>query len=272
MVNRIWYHHFGRGLVKELNNFGVQSESPSHPQLLDWLAVEFIRRDWSVKQIHRLILNSRTYQQSSRVTARQYELDPENRLWSRMEIRRMDAEALRDSLLMVAGYLDDRPGGIPDTVSVDRDGLVSVHPNEDGGWRRSVYLQYRRTEIPTIMDTFDYPQMGPNCVARNVSTISPQSLMLMNNAHVRELAVGLADRVKQFTAPLQTSQWGTEIRRAQIETVYQLALCRVPNEEEFQLGRKALQELQAAWKGSADHALITYCHTILNSASFLYVD
>ena len=145
--------------------------------------------------MHRLILNSRTYRQSSRITDQRRELDPQNRLLSRMPLRRLDAEALRDSLLFVSGKLDDRPGGLPDTVSVNRDGQVSVNPTDGGGWRRSVYLQYRRTEIPTMMDTFDYPQMGPNCVARNVSIVSPQSLMLMNNGHIHELAKAFAARV-----------------------------------------------------------------------------
>lgn len=270
MVNRIWYHHFGRGLVKELNNFGVQADPPSHPELLDWLATEFIRRGWSIKQIHRLVLNSRTYRQSSRVTDRQHQIDPENRLLSRMQMRRLDAEALRDSLLMVSGKLDKTAGGIPDTVSVNRDGLVSVNPTDSGGWRRSVYIQYRRTEIPTMMDTFDYPNMGPNCVMRNVSTISPQPLMLMNNAHVRELASGLADRVKQVVA--QQSSKEPESRRAKIESVYRLALCRSPNHQEIRIGLQALKELETAWQGSPDDAFDTYCHTILNSAAFLYVD
>ncbi len=154
----------------------MKGERPSHPELLDWLAVEFVDRGWSIKQMHRLIMNSRTYRQSSRITDQRRQLDPQNRLLSQMPLRRLDAEALRDSLLFVSGKLDDSPGGLPDAVSVNRDGLVSVNPTDGGGWRRSVYLQYRRTEIPTMMDTFDYPQMGPNCVARNVSTVSPQSL------------------------------------------------------------------------------------------------
>src|SRR5690606_4720557 len=118
-----------------------------------------------------------------------------NRWLSRMPLTRMDAEALRDSLLAVSGRLDATPGGPPDPVSVDRDGLVSVYPTAGGGYRRSIYLQYRRTEIPTMMDTFDYPEMGPNCLSRNVSTVSPQSLMLMNNKHVREMAAAFAKRV-----------------------------------------------------------------------------
>ena len=122
--------------------------------------------------MHRLIMNSRTYRQSSQITEQKRALDPQNRLLSRMPLRRLDAEAIRDSLLFVADQLDHRMGGLPDPVAVSRDGLVSAKPTEGGGWRRSVYLQYRRTEIPSMMDTFDYPQMGPNCVSRNVSSRS----------------------------------------------------------------------------------------------------
>src|SRR5690606_8445509 len=114
-----------------------------------------------------------------------------------------------------SGQLDTTAGGPPDPVSVDRDGLVSVDGSTEGGWRRSVYLQYRRTEIPTMMDTFDYPEMGPNCIARNTSTVTPQALLLMNNAHVRDLAAALAERVRQFA--------GEEADPAEIvQTVYRL--------------------------------------------------
>ncbi len=264
MVNRIWYHHFGSGLVRTLENFGVQGDTPSHPELLDWLAVEFTKRDWSIKDMHRLIMNSRTYRQSSRVTDSHLEKDPQNRLVSRMPLRRMNAEALRDSLLFVSGQLEDSAGGPPDPVTVDRNGLVSVIPTTDGGWRRSVYLQYRRTEIPTMMDTFDYPEMGPNCVSRSISTVSPQSLLLMNNLHVRELAAAFADRVESIAGP--------DSARDQVEAVYQLALSRYPSSEEMQIGVDALRELEAAWNGSGDGPLVSYCHTILNSAAFLYID
>lgn len=270
MVNRIWHHHFGRGLVPELNNFGVKSAPPSHPELLDWLATEFVQHGWSVKAMHRRILHSRTYRQSSRVSDKQYQKDPQNQWLSRMQIRRLDAEALRDSLLFIADKLDERPGGIPDTVTVNRDGLVSVNPTEGNGWRRSVYLQFRRTEIPTMMDTFDYPNMGPNCDVRNVSTISPQSLLLMNNAHVRKLSQAFADRVTRF-ANQQSSQTQEPVV-AKINGAYLLALCRAPSDQELQVGIRALKDLQSAWQGSPDRALETYCHTMLNSAAFLYVD
>lgn len=267
MVNRIWYHHFGSGLVKDLENFGVKGARPTHPELLDWLAIEFVQRGWSIKEMHRQIMNSRTYRQSSRVTPEKYQVDPQNRLLSRMNLRRLDAEALRDSLLFVAEKLDTTPGGLPDTVSVDRDGLVSINPTNGGGLRRSVYQQFRRTEIPTMMDTFDYPQMGPNCLTRNVSTVSPQALMLMNNGRVRELAAAFANRVASTV-----DSHGSQRYEDWIIMIYEVALCRSPSPQERTLGIATLHQLQSDWQGDDRQALETYCHTILNSASFLFVD
>jgi hypothetical protein len=266
-VNHIWYHHFGAGLVKTLDNFGVKGDRPSHPELLDWLAVQFVERGWSIKQMHRLMMNSRTYRQSNRITDQRRKLDPQNRLLSRMPLRRMNAEALRDSLLFVSGKLTDTPGGPPDGISVDRDGLVSANVTAEGGWRRSIYLKYRRTEIPTMLHTFDYPEMGPNCVARSVSIVSPQSLMLMNNGHVRELAAAFAGRVEGLLDIRDRNDRGVMVDR-----VYQIALSRSPSEKERRLGIATLKELEATWSGDRRRALETYCHTILNSAAFVYVD
>lgn len=266
MVNRIWHHHFGTGIVKTLENFGVKGEKPSHPELLDFLAVEFINRGWSIKDMHRLMMNSRTYRQSSRVSEAHLRLDPQNRLYSRMPLQRMNAEAIRDSLLFVSGRLDLAPFGPPDLVTVDRDGMVTENATAKGNYRRSIYLQYRRTEIPTMMDTFDYPEMGPNCIARSVSIVSPQSLMLLNNQHVRDLAASFADRVETLT---QTEK---DDLAPWVETVYELALSRPPSAQERQLGIETLTELTALWEGDSRLALETYCHTILNSAAFLYVD
>ena len=259
MVNRIWNHHFGAGIVRSLENFGVQGERPTHPELLDWLAVEFVERDWSVKEMHRLMMNSRAYRQSSRVTDELAKADPANKLFSRMPLRRMNAEALRDSLLLVSGKLDDSPGGPPDPVTVDRDGLVSVDPTPAGGWRRSLYAQYRRTEIPTMMETFDYPEMGPNCYQRSVSIVSPQSLMLTNNARVRELSAALADRVEDLAVGEGESAPGAA---AKVNKLYEIALSRPPTKDEEELGIEALREIP----------LEAYCHAVLNSAAFIYID
>jgi hypothetical protein len=214
--------------------------------------------------MHRLMMNSQAYRQTSRITDDRQRLDPQNRLLSRMTLRRMNAEALRDSLLFVSGRLDDTPGGPPDPVSVDLDGLVSVIPTPDDRWRRSIYLQYRRTEIPSMMDTFDYPEMGPNCLSRNASTVSPQPLMLMNNEHVRELASSFASRVLKDA---DGDSWD-----ARIDLAYHLALSRSPSEAERRLGVETLQELVAQWQGQPRKAFESYCHTLLNSAAFLYVD
>ncbi|MEX2581057.1 MAG: PSD1 and planctomycete cytochrome C domain-containing protein [Verrucomicrobiales bacterium] len=269
MVNRMWHHHFGAGIVRTLENMGVQGAPPTHPELLDWLAVEFVDRGWSVKEMHRLMMNSRAYRQSSRISEDRLAADPENHLLSRMPLRRMDAEALRDSLIFVAGKLDDTPGGPPDPVSVDRDGLVSVDPTVNGGWRRSVYAQYRRTEIPTMMETFDYPEMGPNCFERTVSTVSPQSLMLMNNERVRELAASLATRVEETVVG---DGEAAPDSGAKVDAVYAFALSRPPGKEERRLGVETLKALEAAWEGEPTGPLEAYCHTVLNSAAFIHID
>jgi hypothetical protein len=266
LVNRVWHHHFGIGLVESLGNFGIKGDRPSHPELLDGLAVEFIERGWSIKELHRLIMNSRTYRQSSKVTSEKLSADPANRLLSRMTMRRMDAEALRDSLLVIAGRLENSPGGPPDTVTVDRDGLVSVIPTASGNWRRSVYLQYRRTEIPSLMATFDYPEMGPNCLSRSESTVSPQSLMLMNNRQIRKLATAFAQRI------LTDSSVPPNDLHEQVATVYDIALTRPPTEEERLAAVSALRELTTAWQGDRTAAMKNFCHAVMNSAAFLYVD
>jgi len=265
MVNRVWYHHFGRGLVKTMENFGVKGAPPTHPELLDWLAIEFVQRGWSVKELHRLIMLSRTYRQSSRITDDRQRIDPQNRLLSHMPVRRMDAEALRDSLLSVAGRLDiAAAGGPPDPITVNRNGLVSAIPLEDGRWRRSVYLQYRRTEIPSIMATFDYPEMGPNCTSRSESTVSPQSLMMMNNDHVHELARSLAERAAVMGPK------ATDLERVRL--LYNVVLTREPASQEEELGMAALKHFRAEWHGNEEAAVASYCHTLLNSAGFMFVD
>ncbi|MDP6904371.1 MAG: PSD1 and planctomycete cytochrome C domain-containing protein [Verrucomicrobiota bacterium] len=264
LVNRIWHHHFGAGLVRSLENFGVKGEQPSHPKLLDWLAIRFMQDGWSIKTLHRHIMNSRTYRQSSHVRDLHLKTDPQNRLLSHMPIKRMDAEALRDSILFISGSLENQRGGPPDAVRVNRQGLVSVGSTENGRWRRSIYLRYRRTEIPSFMDTFDYPVMGPNCVERNVSTVPTQPLMMMNNAHVRELSATFAARVGKLT---RSGDAGDHV-----ELVYRFALSRSPSAVEKQLGISALKKLRQDWDDDSVRALETYCHTILNSAAFLYID
>jgi mono/diheme cytochrome c family protein len=272
MVNRIWQHHFGSGIVTTPGNFGKAGARPTHPELLDWLATEFVRSDWSVKALHRLIVTSSTYRQSSHVTDEGLRLDPDGSLLSRMQLQRMDAEVLRDTLLYVAGKLDESPFGPADGVDVRDDGLVTSKPSPRG-WRRSIYILQRRTQIPTLLENYDYPQMGPNCIQRGESLVAPQALHLMNNKMVHQLAEYFADRVR--------SEVGDE-RSAQVESVFLRSFGRRPTPAESAAAVDALEQLANRWThentnadnetAGARQALITYCHAIMNLAEFLYVD
>lgn len=272
MVNRIWKHHFGRGIVSTLGNFGRTGARPTHPELLDWLALEFIRQDWSPKALHRLIMTSATYRQSSRVTPLNERLDPENLRLSRMPLRRMDAEVLRDTLFLISGRLDGTPGGLPDPVLQRKDGLATAVPNS-GGWRRSIYVAQQTSHRmgssnPSILDAFDFPEMTPNCLERVESTVVPQALHLLNDPTVRQLAGSLAERVRR--------EAGSDPAR-RIEQAYWMVLNRPPTSEEQAVSRQALEALEKSaentgGKKAGEQALAKFCHTLLNSAGFLYID
>src|SRR5262249_15289300 len=173
-VNRLWQHHFGTGIVATVENFGRSGALPTHPELLDWLALQLMERGWSSKAIHRLMMTSNTYRQSSRVSAEGEKLDPGNVLLSRMPLTRVDAEALRDSILCIAGRLDEIPGGPPELLFVRHDGMVMT-PDFSAKERRSIYLQQRRATVHTMLDLFDYPQMGPNCSQRGNTAVATQA-------------------------------------------------------------------------------------------------
>ena len=267
MVNRVWQHHFGVGLVRTTGNFGKTGDKPSHRELLDWLAVRFVKKGWSIKAMHRLMVTSSVYRQVSTLSPKRERLDPDNRLLSRMPLRRMEAEVLSDTMLAVAGRLDETPFGRPSPILVRNDGLVTAIGSEKG-WRRSIYVQQRRKEIPTVLGSFDLPAMNPNCTERTDSTVSTQALFLMNNAQVHEWAAAFARRVESEAGPNPS---------AQIETMYWLALSRPPTDEECSLHLAAWTQLtesrtESGAKTSATAALTKLCHTMLNSAAFLYID
>jgi hypothetical protein len=272
-VNRMWKHHFGTGIVSTPGNFGKTGAAPTHPELLDWLANEFVRCGWSMKAMHRLMVTSTTYRQSSERTAAAASSDPQNRLLSHMPLRRLEAEIVRDSLLFVAGQLNDRPYGPPDEVDVRGDGLVTAKSTSLGS-RRSIFVLHRRTKLPTILENFDSPQMGPNCVERGESIVAPQALHLLNNATIYEWAERFADRVREEVG----SEPDLQIARAN-----QLALGRSPSAEELRIAREILEKLTEDWLATlgsqpdakqlaAKHALRNYCHAVMNSAAFVYVD
>jgi hypothetical protein len=196
LANRIWLHHFGRGIVNSPGDFGILGERPSHPELLDWLAVELADQKWSMKRIHKLIMLSTVYRQSSVRSSQALAADGENRLLSHYPLRRLDAEVLRDRMLVAAGRLDTKQFGPP--VPVDEDFVGQVLPAGDSP-RRSVYLQVRRSKPVSLLTAFDSPVMAVNCDKRITSTSAPQSLMLMNSEFVLAQAKAMAKRLSQET-------------------------------------------------------------------------
>ena len=242
-VNRIWYNHFGKGLVASVDNFGKMGELPTNPELLDWLASEFQQRGWSFKQMHRLIMTSRAYRASSS--------DPNG-----YPIHRLDAESVRDSILAVSGGLNPEMYGPPVFPEIQPEILSSMfygiwNLEKDGPkvWRRSVYV-YRKRGLPFPMfDVFDLPDQNLSCGARNVSTVPTQALILLNDAFVLRQAKLFADRARE-TDPQNP-----------IEAAYRIALSRSPTTEERALAETYL----------AKHDLVGLTHVLLNLNEFLYV-
>ena len=277
MVNRMWQHHFGTGLVSTPGNFGKMGAAPTNQPLLDWLSTEFVRQGWDMKAMHRLIMNSSAYRQSSQADAARQDKDPDGTLLSRFPLHRLDSDAIRDSILKVSGRLDLKPFGPPDAIKVMPDGEVVGTGDSKTGQRRSIYMTGRRTQPITLLDTFDTPFMNPNCVKRAQSTVSSQALELMNSDLLRQASRYMAGRIIDAEA---------ENARAQIDRMYWLALSRKPSELETKTALSALQAIEGEWfqqlqsdspeepvKSRAHWlALATLCHTMLNSAEFLYVD
>ena len=241
IVNRIWKHHFATGIVKTLDNFGKAGARPTHPKLLDWLAVRFVEDGWSIKSLHRLIMTSAVYRQSSQVTAVHEEIDPENELLSRMPLRRMEAEVVRDSLLYAADRLDLTPFGPPDGIDAREDGLVTsaTFGNTSQRWRRSIYVLKRRTQPLTILQNFDVAGMDPNCIERTESIVAPQALHLNNNQMVHMLAEALAERVWKQAGTATT---------AQVDLTYRLATGRAPDADERLVSLESLTGLRQEWE------------------------
>ena len=276
LVNRIWQHHFGRGIVADAGNFGRTGTPPTHPKLLDWLAVEFVERGWSFKKLHRMILTSTVYRQSSLFNETEHAADPDNVLLSRFPLRRLDADAIRDSILKVSGRLDETPFGPADEIEVKPEGEVIAKDSPEGQ-RRSIYIQQRRSKPVTMLEAFDLPQLKPNCLRRTNSTVASQALQMMNSGMPRTSSRYMAGRIIDVAG---------DDPAAQIERVYLTALGRPASVEEKARGVSMLTEMTKAWARRLDEqipmepkrmkarwlALATLCHAVLNSAEFLYLD
>jgi uncharacterized protein DUF1553/uncharacterized protein DUF1549/cytochrome c len=276
IVNRIWMHHFGKGLVASPANFGRAGVPPSHPELLDWLATEFAQSGWSFKKMHRLIMTSTAFRQTSTLARDMHRSDPDNLLLSRMPLTRMDAEVLYDSILMATGQLDRKQFGPPDEVEINSEGEV-IGKGTKAGWRRSIYVLQRRKTPMTMLDVFDLPAMSPNCIERRQSAVTTQALHLMNSDILKQHARYMAGRL--------IDEFG-ENQAGQINSLYLRAMSRFPTQREVEDARVSIVELTKHWKAHLEiekheapklqtaqwRALADYCHAILSSPEFLYID
>jgi mono/diheme cytochrome c family protein len=305
LANRIWLHHFGRGIVDSPGDFGLLGNRPSHPELLDWLASELVNQGWSLKAMHRLIMTSTVYRQSSRRRPDQDAIDSENSLYARYPLRRLDAESLRDRILAVSGRLASTFYG--PAIGVTEDFVGQVLPDGDSP-RRSLYIQSRRTKPVSFLTAFDAPVMSVNCDRRSPSTSAPQSLMLMNSGFILDQSKGFAARLiaetpANFPLPsIETSSastavstwWGTSSQATSpgratlartIAYAWTLAYQRPITVEELEAAFGFVVEqtgdgergtkTDAQVKAEADRrlsALSNLCQQIFSSNEFLYVD
>ena len=298
LVNRFWMHHFGRGLVGSPGDFGMLGDLPSHPALLDWLASEFMANGWRLKPLHRLIMNSTVYRQSSEHPESQ-QADPENRFYGRWKLKRLEAETVRDSMLAVSGSLANSIYGEPVSIAQDALGRVVVGKQRTDGrgdptvvddigeraFRRSVYVQVRRSLPLTVFEAFDWPVLSPNCESRTVSVVPSQPLMLLNDSFV-------TDQSERFAGRLLAECPG-ENPRPRITRAWQLAFNQPPTGVELTQAMGYLerqtelihQRLAAAAADAkvkepaaleperAGHlALASLCQALFGSSRFLYTD
>jgi hypothetical protein len=255
IVNRLWHHHFGRGIVATPSDFGAQGERPTHPELLDWLASELIARGWSLKAIHREIMLSATYRQSSiaeslnrnpqPATRNPQSIDPDNKLLWRKPLQRLEAEAVRDAMLAVSGRLDPRPFG---------PGFL-----DEGMTRRSIYFTVKRSQLIPSLVQLDFPESLTGIGQRVTTTVAPQALLMLNNPHVRANAAAFAERLR----PVAEKSLADAVTAG-----YERAIGRDPTADET---RAAVAFLQRPAEGGLPEALTDFCQTLFAVNEFFYV-
>jgi hypothetical protein len=264
MVNRMWQWHFGRGIVATPNDFGRQGDRPSHPELLDWLATDFVSRGWSIKAMQRMMMLSNTYQMSDLYNPGGAKLDAENRYFWRMNRTRLDAESVRDSLLASAGTLNGKMGGPPVIPPLEPDeinalGEISQWPatfDPSEPLRRSVYMYVKRTFRLPMLDTFDAPDSTLSCSRRDATNVAPQALALMNNNFVFARAGELAARLRKEAG---------DDHAAWVNNGWQIALGRPPTAAERGHALTMLSKPDS-------QALQAFCLMLFNLNEFIYVD
>lgn len=272
-VNRIWQHLFGKGLVESTANFGPSGKQPSHPDLLDWLAHRFVTDGYRIKPFIRRLVTSSTYQQSSTHDQKRKEADPGNRLLSRMPLKRLESEIVRDSLLSVSGTLDPTMGGRPVPTRYHKDGRLEFDPKRMQGTtnavRRSVYVLARRNYHLTLLNLFDQPALNKLCTQRSTSASVTQSLALLNDTNVIRYARQLARRIGIETKTPDITKW--------IDHAFLSALGRHPDQTEARLAKalvdrhvKRYLDTDIPWTEAAEKALEHLAQMLLNTNEFLY--
>ncbi len=278
LVNRLWRHHFGEGLVKSTDDFGAMGRKPSHPELLDWLASELVRRGWSIKAIQRLIVTSSAYRMSSAPTEEAERIDPDNIYLHRMSVRRLEAEAIRDGLLRVSGRLVETMYGpsVPTHLTdfMDGRGRPGRSGPLDGDGRRSLYLDVRRNFLNPMFLAFDTPVPFSTMGRRNVSNVPAQALTLMNDPMILAQARRWAERVA--TAPGRTD-------RERLDVLFESAFGRPPTADEVRscleflrrptpMGGRAESHVLANDKEPDRAAWADLCHVLINMKEFIFID
>lgn len=270
-VNRVWRQYFGRGIVPTTDNLGIGGSPPSHPELLEELAAGFVSDGWSQKALHRRIVNSAVYRQSSAPRPDGLERDPDNRLWWRWPVRRLEAEVIRDSMLAIAGELDGSQYGPYVPTKQTAIGEVIVEEQIPGALRRSVYLQQRRSQTLSFMRVFDAPSVSTICTTRPSSTVPLQSLALLNSDFAVARAETFARRlIGQSINASQSSENPTEI----VRRAWPVAIGRNPTEQETAIAAEFIETQRAQYAGddAARWAIADFCQMLLASNSFLYME
>ncbi len=279
-VNRVWHHLMGAGLVRTLDDFGNTGQLPSDPELLDHLAFQLLDHDWSIKQLIRQIVLSRVYQQASTYNPKNFDQDPDNRFHWRASKRRLDAEAIRDSMLLASGELDKTPprGSLVAQVIGDSPvSLIGLNPtipyDLDGSLHRSVYLPVLRDRLPDVLAMFDFAEPSLVTGARDTTNVPVQALFLMNSSFVQARSAALAELIMQEIPVLSRSKTGSDPKRIQriVETIFKRCLGREPDKKEIELATAYLASMST---GNRDEQkiLASYCQAIFASAEFRNLD
>lgn len=271
IVNRVWQHHFGRGIVRSANNFGQLGTPPTHPELLDWLAQWLVEHDWRLKPLHRLIVTSNAYRMSSVPNPEALAVDPANDLFWRFDMRRLSAEEIRDTVLATTGTLNLEMFG-PSIYPELSPEVLATQSQPGKGWgrssrsdraRRSIYIHVKRSLIPPMLSAFDFPDTDTSCEARFITTGPSQALSMVNGDFLNEQADLFARRVRREAG---------DDPRDQVALALKLALGREPSEEEIQDGLALMETLQTKHGKSEREALRYWCLTVLNLNEFVYLD